>query len=110
MPLVILVGIIGGFLWGSIPGALKAFTGAHEVITTIMLNFIAIRLVEWLIKANDPYIMGNPDASVPQTPPVNDSAQLPTFDMLGIELEIIVYGLAGLAIFLLMRRQRSAQA
>ena len=50
VPLVVLVGILGGLLYGAIPGALKAYTGAHEVITTIMLNFIAIRLVDWLVK------------------------------------------------------------
>jgi len=42
---VLIAGIIGGAVWGFIPGVLKAFTGAHEVINTIMLNFIAIRLV-----------------------------------------------------------------
>src|SRR4029077_888011 len=33
---------VGGAIWGFIPGALKAFSGAHEVVTTIMLNYIAI--------------------------------------------------------------------
>jgi simple sugar transport system permease protein len=39
----------GGLAWGFIPGFLKAFTGAHEVVTTIMLNFVAIHLVSYLI-------------------------------------------------------------
>jgi len=50
-PLVVVAAIVAaglaGFLWGAIPGALKGL-GAHEVITTIMLNFIAINLVTWL--------------------------------------------------------------
>jgi simple sugar transport system permease protein len=41
--------MVGGLAWGFIPGALKAFTGAHEVVTTIMLNFVAIQLVSWVI-------------------------------------------------------------
>ena len=41
LPLALLAGIAGGAFWGFIPGALKVFTGAHEVITTIMLNYIA---------------------------------------------------------------------
>ena len=59
LPAVILFGILGGFLWGALPGALKAYTGAHEVITTIMLNFIAILIVDWLIKSVDPVILGD---------------------------------------------------
>jgi ABC-type uncharacterized transport system permease subunit len=41
VPLTLAAGIAGGMLWGSLPGILKAFTGAHEVITTIMLNYVA---------------------------------------------------------------------
>ncbi len=45
----ILAGCIGGAAWGFIPGALKAFTGAHEVVTTIMLNTIAASVIGWLV-------------------------------------------------------------
>ncbi len=38
-----------GCVYGFIPGFLKAFTGAHEVVTTIMLNYVAIQLVSWII-------------------------------------------------------------
>ena len=47
--LTIVVGVIGGAIWGFIPGILKAKTGANEVITTLMLNFVAINLVSWLL-------------------------------------------------------------
>jgi len=42
-------GFLGGALWGAIPGILKARTGAHEVITTIMLNFIALRFLDFFL-------------------------------------------------------------
>jgi simple sugar transport system permease protein len=45
----ILAGCIAGAIWGFIPGALKAFTGAHEVVTTIMLNTIAASVIGWLV-------------------------------------------------------------
>ncbi|WGL51710.1 ABC transporter permease [Nocardioides sp. BP30] len=45
----ILAGILGGALWGGIAGFLKARTGAHEVITTIMLNYVAINLLGYLL-------------------------------------------------------------
>ncbi|MFN8378918.1 MAG: ABC transporter permease [Anaerolineae bacterium] len=77
--LVMAAGMLGGFLWGSIPGALKAFTGAHEVITTIMLNYIMILLVDWLIKSTEPVILLDTTASTPRTPFVNANATLPVF-------------------------------
>jgi simple sugar transport system permease protein len=46
---MVLAGFAGGALWGAIPGFLKAKTGAHEVITTIMLNFVAVSLVLYLL-------------------------------------------------------------
>ncbi|MDO4821676.1 MAG: ABC transporter permease [Rothia sp. (in: high G+C Gram-positive bacteria)] len=50
IPLVILGGIIGGALWGGIIGVLKAKTGAHEVILSIMMNYIAANLLVYLLK------------------------------------------------------------
>lgn len=47
--LAVFAGFIGGALWGAIPGFLKAYRGAHEVIVTIMLNYIAALLVEWAV-------------------------------------------------------------
>ena len=53
LPLALLAGVAGGALWGFIPGFLKARTGAHEVIVTIMLNYVAYRFVDWLL--NQPF-------------------------------------------------------
>ena len=39
---------LAGAVWGGVAGALKATTGAHEVIVTIMLNFVAGNLTDWL--------------------------------------------------------------
>ena len=50
LPLALAAGALGGALWGAIPGVLKARFGAHEVINTIMMNYIAIKLVDYLVK------------------------------------------------------------
>ena len=73
LPLALLAGILGGALWGAIPGFLRARTGAHEVITTIMLNYIAIRLTDYLIKGPFRYR----GSSAPRTPFISPSAELP---------------------------------
>jgi simple sugar transport system permease protein len=79
VPLAIAAGALGGMIWGAIPGLLKARTGAHEVINTIMMNYIAIRMVDWLIKSDEPYLLGDPaDTSSSRTLFVADSAMLPS--------------------------------
>jgi len=90
IPLVLMAGMLGGALWGMIPGLLKAFTGAHEVINTIMLNFIAIRLVDWLVRSTDPVMMRDLDSgSFERSQVIAPSAQLPNFDY--ITLPIFVF-------------------
>ncbi len=74
LPIAILAGIIGGAIWGFIPGLLKAKTGAHEVIVTIMLNYIAYRLVDYLLKTTLFQREGRND---PISKNIEDSAQLP---------------------------------
>ena len=102
LPGVIILGLIGGFLWGALPGALKAFTGAHEVITTIMLNFIAILVVDWLIKSIDPVILGDVNASVPKTPEILPAAALPTMDIVSTPLALVALMAAVAAIAFLL--------
>jgi len=72
LPLAVLAGILAGAVWGAIPGILKARTGAHEVINTIMMNYIAFRLTDYLLTGP----MARPDR-LPITPEIAPSAYLP---------------------------------
>ena len=73
LPLAILAGLTAGGIWGAIPGYLKARTGAHEVINTIMMNYIAFRLTDYLLTD----LMARGDG-LPITPLIKPSAYLPT--------------------------------
>jgi ABC-type uncharacterized transport system permease subunit len=81
----LLAGVAGGMLWGLIPGLLKAYTGAHEVISTIMLNYIASNLLEWLVTPVTARTAAGPLAfcdvigkcALGKTPPILESAYLP---------------------------------
>jgi simple sugar transport system permease protein len=72
--IAILVGVLFGGLFGGLVGLLKAKTGAHEVIVTIMLNYIAALFILWLLKTSAFLRPGRQD---PLAPEVNPSAQLP---------------------------------
>ncbi len=74
LPLALLGGAAAGAVWGAIPGYLKAKFGAHEVVNTIMMNWIAFRLSDWLLQ-------GPMKATGyrPVTPNVEVTAELPRF-------------------------------
>jgi ABC-type uncharacterized transport system permease subunit len=64
MPVVLIAGALAGAAWGGIVGVLKAFTGAHEVVTTIMLNYIAFNFLDFLIRGGGPLqLAGQPEIS-----------------------------------------------
>ena len=75
IPISLLAGFIGGGLWGFIPGWLKAKTGAHEVINTIMMNYIAFRLSEFLLRGP----LKNPEGFTPVSARIEESAKLYRF-------------------------------
>jgi simple sugar transport system permease protein len=75
MPLTIGTAMVAGAIYGAIPGVLKAWRGAHEVITTIMLNYVAIFLMHWLLQ-NGP--MSAPSsAGTPASATIDPGAILP---------------------------------
>lgn len=73
LPLALLAGIAAGAIWGAIPGFLKARTGAHEVINTIMMNYVAFRLTDYLLQGP----MAGP-GGLPITIEIATSAYLPS--------------------------------
>jgi ABC-type uncharacterized transport system permease subunit len=73
LPFALLAGIAAGAVWGGIPGYLKAKTGGHEVINTIMMNHIMIRLTDYLVK--NPML--DTSASIPRTPYIMETAHIP---------------------------------
>lgn len=72
--LVLLAGIAGGAIWGGIVGLLKARTGAHEVIVTIMFNYIALYLVRYLL---DTPAFQRPGETTPISPILDPTAVYP---------------------------------
>ena len=78
VPVAVAAGFAGGAAWGSIAGVLKARTGAHEVITTIMLNYIAYYLLNYALRSDAFQPAGRDDLI---SKAVRDSARLPEYSL-----------------------------
>lgn len=92
----ILAGLLGGMIMGSIPGILKAFFNVNEVITSIMLNYIGMYLVDMLIQGSAK--MYNSDLS--RTRYLPESVQLQSLGITGSNLNIAIFLAVGIAIIL----------
>lgn len=100
----VLGGLLGGSIWGLIAGWLKAKFGAHEVITTIMLNYIAApSFVTWLVVQHG---IQQPGRNDPISKPVVDNAQLPHLFGSGLRanLAIVLVVAAAIGVSWLLRR------
>ncbi|WP_066380356.1 ABC transporter permease [Anabaena sp. CA = ATCC 33047] len=94
IPLALCAGFLFGAVWGGIPGYLKAVKGINEVITTLLLNYIAVNLVSYLVQ----HPLKAPAAPSPYSPIIAKSAQLPiilpqSLAHAGIVLSLIAAGI-----------------
>ena len=100
----IAVGVICGAIWGFIPGLLKARTGAHEVITTIMLNYVAAQIVFFALRSDT---LRRPGSTAPVSKPLSGFVDIPLiFDLPAIRLDygfVVALLMAGAVSFLLFR-------
>jgi simple sugar transport system permease protein len=100
----IAVGVVTGAFWGFIPGFLKARTGAHEVITTIMLNYVAAQVVFFALRSPT---LRAPGSTAPISKPMSGFVDIPLIlDLPAIRLDygfVIALLMAGAVSFLLFR-------
>jgi general nucleoside transport system permease protein len=103
----IVAAIAGGAVWAAIAGLLKATTGAHEVISTIMLNWIAIWVGVWLFGLGGP-LQNDRDPNLPVSNDIAEGAKLPVFwgdpALQGLHVGLFVSLLALLVFWVLLNR------
>ncbi len=100
----LIIGLIGGALWGGLVGLLKARTGAHEVIVTIMLNYIAFYLVSFLLRT--PGALQAPGQNNPKSGPILETAQFPPLlgDAYNLNLGFILVIVSTIYVWYLLNR------
>ncbi len=101
IPAMVAAALVGGALWAAGPAALRAWLGVNEIITTLMLNYVAVLLAEWLVHGpwKNPLGFGFPGTE--SFPP---AAWLPTWGTTRVHLGL-VFGLVAAAVLLVVLRR-----
>jgi len=100
MAVAVFSGIVAGAVYGMIQGALKAYRGAHEVITGIMLNYVAINITDYWTKG--PFMDTANSNSIPRTPLILESCQIP--DIWGIPSGFLIAVLVSVVLWLFLKK------
>jgi simple sugar transport system permease protein len=100
LPVALFAGAAAGCLYAAIQGALRVYTGAHEVITGIMLNYVAINLTDYL--AGGPFKDPTPGNIIARTPLILESSKIK--DIGGVPTGFVVASMAALAVWWLMKQ------
>jgi general nucleoside transport system permease protein len=99
LPAVLMAGAIAGAMWAAIAAALRVYRGVPEVISTIMLNFVALYLVSWAVTGP----LREPGQDIPRTVLIPEAARLPALGASGLHaglpLALISVGVVGFLLF-----------
>ncbi|MGC4108599.1 MAG: ABC transporter permease [Thermomicrobiales bacterium] len=103
IPAMMVAGMLGGALWAAIPGALRGYLGVNETITTLMMNYIAILISEYLVHGpwRDPKGFG-----FPGTESFSDATYLPTWGTTRVHLGLVFGLVAAVVLTVVFRRTR----
>lgn len=98
----VLAGMVGGMIWGFIPGVFKAFLNVNEVITSIMFNYIGMYLVDMMIQKSA--VMYN--ASSTRTNYISNAVQIPSLGISGsnVNLGIVLACLIGVILYIVLQK------
>jgi ABC-type uncharacterized transport system permease subunit len=104
IPLVLLAGAVGGGVWGAIPGAFKAYFNVNEILSTIMLNLVAVQFMNYLLSgpmiARSGYAVGG---LIPQTKLLSRNSWLPTLiPGTQLHLGVLIAVLLAVAVYVLL--------
>ncbi len=97
LPLAVLAGAVGGALWAGVAAWLWAARGVNEILSTLLLNLVAIQIISWVLRGP----LQEPDTPLPQTSPLAESARWPDliadtsakWDLVLIPVAVVVIGL-----------------
>jgi len=90
LPVLLVAGAAGGAAWIAVPALLRAWFGTNETITTLMLNLVALYLVQYLILGSHSFWRDPDSPTFPKGKPLPDAARLATFGTTSVHLGLVV--------------------
>jgi simple sugar transport system permease protein len=105
VPLALLAGFVGGAIWGAIPGALKAYFRVNEILSTVMMNAIAVQIMNYLLRGPliDP-AQAELASKIPQTAPLDTAFRLPRLVPTRLHLGAVIAIVLAVAVYILLWR------
>ncbi len=105
VPLAMLAGFLGGAIWGGIPGALKAYFNVNEILSTIMMNAIAVQLMNFMLKGPmmDP-VQASKASRIPQTARLAKAFDLPRLIPTRLHLGTVIAVVLAILVYILLWR------
>jgi simple sugar transport system permease protein len=105
IPLALLAGFVGGAIWGAIPGALKAYFRVNEILSTVMMNAIAVQIMNYLLRGPliDP-AQAELASKIPQTAPLDAAFRLPRLVPTRLHLGAVIAIVLAVAVYILLWR------
>lgn len=103
--LALLGGFVGGAIWGGIPGLLKAYFNVNEILSTVMMNAIAVQLMNFLLRGPmiDP-VQAQNASKIPQTARLMDAFHLPRLIPTRLHLGALIAVILAILVFILLWR------
>jgi len=103
--IAMLLGILGGMIWGGIPGILKAYFNVNEILSTVMMNAIAVQIMNFLMRGPmiDP-VQREASSQIPQTARLLESYRLPRLSPTRLHLGLLIAILLAVAVYFLLWR------
>ena len=105
IPLAVLAGFVGGAIWGAIPGALKAYFSVNEILSTVMMNAIAVQIMNFLLRGPliDP-AQAELASKIPQTAPLAAAFRLPRLVPTRLHLGALLAVVLAFLVYILLWR------
>ncbi len=103
--LAMLAGFVGGAIWGGIPGVLKAYFRVNEILSTVMMNAIAVQLMNFLLRGAmiDP-VMAQRTSKIPETARLLEAFHLPRLSPTRLHLGVLIAVILAILVYILLWR------
>lgn len=105
IPVALLVGFVGGAIWGGIPGLLKAYFNVNEILSTVMMNAIAVQLMNFLLRGPmiDPS-QAELASKIPQTARLSEAFRLPRWVPTRLHMGALIAVVLAVLVYILLWR------